>query len=698
MPDFKVISEMTPKGDQPPAIDRLAANIMQGQPHNVLLGVTGSGKTFTMAHVVERVNKPTLVVSHNKTLAAQLYQEFKELFPENAVGYFVSYYDYYQPEAYIPQRDIYIEKDASRNDDLDRLRLSATSSLISRRDVVIVASVSCIFGLGSPEDYKASVLTIRVGQGTDRDEMLRKLVSLQYERCDVEFKRGTFRVRGDVVEIYPSYEEMVYRVEMFGDEIERIELVHPVSGESLASDKQVFVYPAVHYMMPEDRIEASVASIREELEARLWELKRQGKLLEAQRLAARTKYDIEMIMEVGYCPGIENYSRHLNGMPPGSRPYTLIDYFSDDYLLIIDECHATIPQLHAMHGGDRSRKQTLVDHGFRLPSCLDNRPLRFEEFEEMWNRTLFVSATPGDYELGKCGGQVVEQVIRPTGLIDPEVEVRSAVGQVADLLEQIKTRAAAGERVLITTLTKRMAEDLSQFIQAEGIRGRYLHSEIDTLERVEIIRELRAGKFDVLVGVNLLREGLDLPEVSLVAILDADKEGFLRNETSLVQTIGRCARNVNAHVVLYADQVTSSMQRAISETHRRRTIQQRYNEEHGITPETIRKAIRSGLEAEVSARKSAREAARLTEEQYDQQELLRILEEQMLAAAEALEFERAAELRDRIKKIEEEPQIVPGGTLLEDGNRSGRAETAEADAPTLRPRRKSKPSRRRTKR
>jgi len=689
---------MSPQGDQPQAIDGLVRGFSAGERFQCLLGVTGSGKTFTMAHAIEQIGLPALVVSHNKTLAAQLYEEFKELFPHNAVEYFVSYYDYYQPEAYIPQRDIYIEKDASRNDDLDRLRLSATSSLISRRDVIIVASVSCIFGLGSPEDYKASVVGLRIGDRIDRDELLRKLVALQYDRNDVDFKRSTFRVRGDVIEVYPSYEEIAYRIELFGDEVERLELVHPVTAEGLASQERLFIYPAVHYVMPEDRIEQAVQSIREELEERLWELKRQGKLLEAQRLAARTKYDVEMILEVGYCSGIENYSRHLNGMPPGARPYTLIDYFPSDYLLIIDESHATIPQLHAMHAGDRSRKTVLVDHGFRLPSCLDNRPLRFEEYEQMWHHVLFVSATPGPYELEKCGGQVVEQIIRPTGLIDPEVEVRAARGQVSDLLEEIKIRAAVGERVLVTTLTKRMAEDLSQYIQAEGIRGRYLHSEIDTLERVEILRDLREGKFDVLVGVNLLREGLDLPEVSMVAILDADKEGFLRNETSLVQTIGRCARHVNAHVFLYADDITPSMQRAIDETHRRRGIQQRFNEEHGITPVTIRKAIRSGLETEVSARRTVREAAKLSEQQFDRQELLRMLEEEMLEASEALEFERAAELRDRIKAIKENEAALTAPSNADNGERTDAIETPSGAGSSQEPRKNKRRTGRRTNR
>jgi len=658
MDRFELVTDMTPKGDQPQAIEKLIAGFRSGKKFQCLLGVTGSGKTFTMAHVIAALNKPTLVISHNKTLAAQLYEEFRELFPHNAVEYFVSYYDYYQPEAYIPQRDIYIEKDASRNDDLDRLRLSATTSLMTRRDVIIVASVSCIFGLGSPEDYKASVVHIRVGQSIDRDELLRRFVDLQYQRNDIDFKRGTFRVHGDVVEIWPAYEEFACRIEFWGDEVERIELINPVSGETLSRDEQIFIYPAVHYVMPEDRIERALKSIEGELEERLAELKSQGKLLEAQRLAARTRYDMELIREVGYCPGIENYSRHLAGAPPGSRPYTLIDYFPDDYLLIIDESHVTIPQLHAMYHGDRSRKEVLVEHGFRLPSCLDNRPLRFEEFEEMWNQVLFVSATPGPYELEKCGGEVVEQIIRPTGLVDPVIHVHPARGQVQDLMERIKQRVAAGERALVTTLTKRLAEDLSAYLQQQGYRTRYLHSEIDTLDRVEILRELREGKFDVLVGVNLLREGLDLPEVSLVAILDADKEGFLRSETSLIQTIGRCARNVNAEVVLYADTVTPSMQRAIDETNRRRQIQLKYNAEHGITPETIRKEIRRGLELQLQARKKAREVLHLDEDTYDLQELIETLEREMYEAAERLEFERAAEIRDRIKQLKESPVLA----------------------------------------
>ncbi|UCG15277.1 MAG: excinuclease ABC subunit UvrB [Phycisphaerales bacterium] len=656
---FKLVTDLQPRGDQPEAIEKLASALGGGADHQCLLGVTGSGKTFTMAHVIERLNKPTLVISHNKTLGAQLFEEFRELFPESAVEYFVSYYDYYQPEAYIPQRDIYIEKDASRNNDLDRLRLSATSSLVSRKDVVIVASVSCIFGLGSPEDYKASVIGIRVGQTIDRDALLKRFVDLQYSRNPLDLDRGKFRVRGDVVEIQPAYEQFAYRIEMFGDEIERIELINPLTGEGLASEQKLFIYPAVHYVMPEDRIEAAVKSIEEELEQRLSEFRRHGKLLEAQRLAARTRYDMEMMLEVGYCSGIENYSRHLAGTAPGAKPYTLMDYFPKDYLLIIDESHVTIPQLRAMYAGDRSRKEVLVEHGFRLPSCLDNRPMRFDEFAGMWNQVIFVSATPGPYELDLCGGEVVEQIIRPTGLVDPMLEVSPARGQVADLLQRVSERVAVGDRVLITTLTKRLAEDLAQYIRQEGYRCRYLHSEIDTLERVDILKALRTGDFDVLVGVNLLREGLDLPEVSMVAIMDADKEGFLRSETSLIQTIGRSARNVNARVVLYADRTTPSMQRAIDETNRRRQIQLAYNREHGVTPQTIIKAIRSGLESELSARRLAAQVVRESELELDRTELLADLEHQMLQAAEELDFERAARLRDRIREIKEAPQLAP---------------------------------------
>jgi excinuclease ABC subunit B len=660
MGQFQVVSPFKPEGDQPQAIDKLVAGIQSGSRFQTLMGVTGSGKTFTMAHTIARINKPTLVISHNKTLAAQLYEEFKELFPHNAVGYFVSYYDYYQPEAYIPQRDIYIEKDASRNDDLDRLRLSATSNLVSRSDVLLVASVSCIFGLGSPADYKASVLPIRRGVQTDRDEMLRKLIDLQYARNDIDFKRATFRVRGDVVELHPSYEQFAYRIEFFGDEVTAIDAVNPLTGEVLRSEDQIFIYPAVHYVMPEERVHGAVQSIREELERQVMHLRGQGKLLEAQRLLARTKYDMEMILEVGYCSGIENYSRHLDGRKPGEKPFTLLDYFPRDFLLIIDESHVTLPQIHAMFNGDRQRKTVLVDHGFRLPSALDNRPLKFEEFETMWNQVVYVSATPGKYELEKTGGEVVEQVIRPTGLVDPEIVVHPAQGQVPHLLTQIKERVAQGQRVLVTALTKRLAEDLSAYIQEAGIRGRYLHSEIETLERVEILGDLRKGEFDVLVGINLLREGLDLPEVSMVAILDADKAGFLRSETSLIQTIGRAARNVDAKVILYADTITPAMQKAMDETSRRRKIQVQYNAEHGITPKTIEKAIRTGIESEVKARRTVREAIHESVNQFDQAELIRLLEEEMLEAAKNLEFERAAQLRDKLNEMKGIPIIKTG--------------------------------------
>ncbi|MFH1108820.1 MAG: excinuclease ABC subunit UvrB [Planctomycetota bacterium] len=668
---FELVSPFGPKGDQPAAITKLTDAFRGGARYQCLLGVTGSGKTFTTANVIADLNRPTLVISHNKTLAAQLYEEFRELFPRNAVEYFVSYYDYYQPEAYIPQRDIYIEKDASRNDDLDRLRLSATSSLVSRDDAIIVASVSCIFGLGSPEDYKAAVCVLNVGTSIDRDELLKRFVDLQYNRNDLDFKRGTFRVRGDVIELHPAHEQFAYRIEMFGDEIEKLEMINPLTAQSLGKLERVFVFPTVHYVMPEDRIASATANILEELDKRVMEFRRHGKLLEAQRLIARTKYDVEMIREVGYCSGIENYSRHLNGTAAGAKPYTLVDYFPKDFLLVIDESHATLPQVRAMFNGDRARKETLVEHGFRLPSCLDNRPMRFEEFQGMWRQVLFLSATPGPIELELCGGEVVEQIIRPTGLVDPPIEVHPARGQVPDLLQRIAQRAAAHERVLVTTLTKRLAEDLSKYIQQEGFRGKYLHSDIDTLERVAILKELREGKFDVLVGVNLLREGLDLPEVSLVGILDADKEGFLRSETSLIQTIGRTARNVNAQVVLYADTVTPSMQRAMDETNRRRALQLKYNEDYGITPATVEKEIRSTLEKMVNAYKVAAEAVELSEEELDRTELIALLEKDMLEAAEALEFERAARLRDRIEELKQVPELSAEAPPDTESRRSG---------------------------
>ncbi len=669
---FKLNNQFRPSGDQPQAIERLAQGLREGRKFQTLMGVTGSGKTFTMANVIAQFDRPVLVISHNKTLAAQLYEEFKELFPQNAVEYFVSYYDYYQPEAYIPQRDIYIEKDASRNADLDRLRLSTTTSLSSRRDCIVVASVSCIFGLGSPEDYKASMVALRVGDTCERNTLLGRLADIQYTRNDIDFQRGTFRVRGDVVELHPSYESFAIRIEFFGDMIEQINYINPTSAEILAVENQVFIYPAQHYVIPGERIALAVEGIKAELEWRLGQLRSEGKLLEAQRLQARTMYDLEMIQEVGYCSGIENYSRHLAGLPAGARPYTLVDYFPKDFLLIIDESHVTLPQVRAMWAGDRSRKEVLVEHGFRLPSALDNRPLRFEEFHDLWNQVVFVSATPAPYEMGKCNNEVVEQIIRPTGLLDPEIFVFPAGNQVQHLLGEIEKRAAAKERVLVTTLTKRMAEQLSDYVTKRGFRCRYLHSEVETLERIEILRDLRLGEFDVLIGVNLLREGLDLPEVSCVAILDADKEGFLRSQTSLIQTIGRTARNVNATVFLYADRVTDSMQKAIDETNRRRTIQLAYNQEHGITPETIRKEIRKSLTEQIKAEHIARAAIRLDETEYDQVEMAAQVEREMFEAAEALDFERAAALRDQLRELKELPELIASSRTKKDVARKTR--------------------------
>jgi excinuclease ABC subunit B len=658
MAEFKLNSAFKPAGDQPQAISRLVEGLHANKKFQTLMGVTGSGKTFTMANVIAQFNRPTLVVSHNKTLAAQLYEEFKELFPENAVEYFVSYYDYYQPEAYIPQRDIYIEKDASKNADLDRLRLSTTTSLSTRDDCIIVASVSCIFGLGSPEDYKASVVAVRTGDRIDRNELLGRFADMQYTRNDIDFQRGTFRVRGDVVELHPSYESFAVRFEFFGDTIEQISYINPISAETLAVESQVFIYPSQHYIMPTERITPAVEGIKAELKERLQELQQDGKLLEAQRLDARTRYDIEMMQEVGYCSGIENYARHLSGLPPGARPYTLIDYFPDDFLVFIDESHVTIPQFRAMWAGDRSRKEVLIEHGFRLPSALDNRPLRFEEFQENWANVIFVSATPGPFEMAGCNNEVVEQIIRPTGLIDPQLFVHPAKNQVSHLLGEIEKRVKSKERMLVTTLTKRMAEDLAGFITKRGFRCRYLHSEINTLERIEILRDLRKGEFDVLVGINLLREGLDLPEVSAVAILDADKEGFLRSQTALVQTIGRTARNINATVFLYADRVTESMQKAIDETERRRKIQLKYNKEHNITPETIKKEVRKGLSEQIKARATARKAARFETGEYEKVELAGQIEKEMLEAAQNLDFERAAFLRDQLRELKELPELV----------------------------------------
>jgi excinuclease ABC subunit B len=649
---FQLVSPFQPAGDQPQAIARLTEGLREGRKHQVLMGVTGSGKTYTMANVIQHVGRPTLVLSHNKTLAAQLYAEFRDFFPYNAVHYFVSYYDYYQPEAYIPQRDIYIEKDASINQEIDRLRLAATSALVSRRDCIIVASVSCIYGLGSPDAYREMMVSLETGTPVDRDEILSRLVDIQYDRNDVEFVRGKFRVRGDTIEVWPSYEEFAVRIELWGDDVEQLTRINPTSGEVIDRLKQLFIYPAKHFVLPEERIHSAVASIKAELAERLEILRQTGKLLEAQRLSARTRFDIEMLSEAGYCPGIENYSRHLSGRPAGSTPDTLYSYFPPDFLLFVDESHVTLPQVRGMYAGDFSRKSTLVEHGFRLPSALDNRPLRFDEWEQKIHQVIYVSATPGPLELERTGGEIVEQVIRPTGLLDPEIDIVPARGQVPHLLCEIRKRAAVGERVLVTTLTKRLAEDLSHYLGEQDVRCKWLHSELDAFERVELLRDLRAGEFDCLVGVNLLREGLDLPEVSMVAVLDADKEGFLRSETSLMQTIGRAARNVNAKVILYGDTVTASMQQAVEETRRRRELQEAYNREHGITPETIKKVIRAGIEAEAAAHLRANAAVgRQGEEEVITSEYLNELEAEMYAAAEALDFERAATLRDRIESM-----------------------------------------------
>jgi len=654
MSKFDLVSEFPPAGDQPKAIDALVRGFEEGKHDQVLLGVTGSGKTFTMANVIARLNRPTLVLSHNKTLAAQLYGEFREFFPNNAVAYFVSYYDYYQPEAYIPARDIYIEKDSSINEEIDRLRLLATSALVSRRDVVVVASVSCIYGLGSPKDYLEMMVPLQIGDVIDRDQLLLKLVDIHYERNDYELARGRFRARGDVIEVWPAYEELAFRIELWGDEVESLSIINPLTGEESKKQQDIYIYPAKHFVMPMERIEKAVLEIEAELHHRLEEFKKQGKLLEAQRLQARTRYDVELLREAGFCPGIENYSRALADRKPGEPPYTLLDFFPDDGLIMVDESHVTIPQIRAMWAGDNSRKTTLVEHGFRLPMALDNRPLKFDEWNARPGQRLFVSATPADWELEQTKGEVVEQIIRPTGLVDPTIHIVPARGQVPHLMSEIRKRAEVGERVLVTTLTKRLSEDLTTFLLEEGIRCKWLHSELDAIERVEILRELREGKFDAVIGVNLLREGLDLPEVSLVAILDADKEGFLRSATSLIQTIGRSARNVNAEVFLYADTVTPSMQEAIDETNRRRELQVAYNEEHGITPETIRKAIRRGIEEEIQARQVVQQAAGVDDTQYITQEFVNELEAEMLSAAENLEFERAAQLRDRVLQLKQQ--------------------------------------------
>ncbi len=648
---FKLKTDLTPKGDQAEAARKLQEGIIAGYRFQTLLGATGTGKTLTDALVVEEVQKPTLVIAHNKTLAAQLCSEFRALFPDNAVEYFVSYYDYYQPEAYVPQSDTYIEKDASINDEIDRLRHRATSALLERTDVLIVASVSCIYGLGSPEDYKEMTVSLKLGEEADRDGILRDLVRIQYVRNDIGFTRGTFRVRGDVVEIIPAYEENVIRIEFFGDEVDRIIQVDAVTGEILEERESVTIFPATHFITNEERLKRAIVSIEEELEERLAFLRGRGKLLEAQRLEQRTRYDLEMLREVGYCQGIENYSRHLTGRQPGEPPATLLDYFPPDFLIVIDESHVTLPQLHAMHAGDRSRKQNLVEYGFRLPSAYDNRPLTFNEFEARVNQLIFASATPGRYEFD-VSKQVVEQIIRPTGLVDPEIAVRPTRNQIDDLLAEIQDRVKANERVLVTTLTKKMAEDLTDYLVEVGVKARYLHSEVQTLERVEILRDLRLGEFDVLVGINLLREGLDLPEVSLVAILDADKEGFLRSETSLVQTIGRAARNVNGKVIMYADSVTQSMERAIDETYRRRNIQMEYNKRHGITPESVKKAIHDITEMLKAAEdEPVYELEETALSHKEAAKLIRALEDEMYKAAQALEFEHAAELRDKIRDL-----------------------------------------------
>ncbi len=655
MPDFHVISDFQPMGDQPQAIEKLTAGIRAGHRHQTLMGVTGSGKTFVMSKVLEQVQRPCLVLSHNKTLAAQLYAEFKEFFPDNAVEYFVSYYDYYQPEAYIAKTDTYIEKDSSINDEIDRLRHAATQALFTRRDTLIVASVSCIYGLGDPSEYGNVVITLKKGETRKRDKILRHLIDIQYDRNDVDFARGNFRVRGDTLDIYPAYEDVAVRVEFWGDTIERIVTLDPLTGEILGNRDRVDIYPAKHFVTNAERLQQAMESIKKELEERLAEMKAQGKILEAARLEQRTHFDLEMLAETGYCSGVENYSRHLAGRQPGDRPWTLLDYFPDDYLLFVDESHMSLPQVRGMYAGDRARKQVLVDYGFRLPSALDNRPLTFPEFEKHVNQAVYVSATPGPYEQEKSA-QIVEQVIRPTGLVDPTIEIKPTQGQVDDLLAQLKGRVARGERALVTTLTKRMAEDLADYLHELGIKVHYLHSEIETLERVEILRDLRLGVYDVVVGINLLREGLDLPEVSLVAILDADKEGFLRSQWSLIQTMGRAARHLNGHVIMYADTITGSMRRAIDETDRRRRIQTAYNQEHGIVPQGIVKSVRD-LTSRIQVLRDSRKPEYHVGTGVPKEEmahLVKELERQMKEAAKNLEFEKAALLRDQIVELRKE--------------------------------------------
>ncbi len=657
MASFKIVSDFHLTGDQPQAVDKLVEGLNKGYREQTLLGVTGSGKTFIMANVIERVQRPTLVICHNKTLAAQLATEFREFFPESAVGYFVSYYDYYQPEAYIPSTDTYIEKETDINEEIDKLRHAATRALFERRDVVIVASVSCIYSLGAPEEYHSFALTVKRNENYNRDKLVRRLVDMQYVRDDFELTRGKFRIRGDTLEIQPAYEEMALRIEFWGDEIDHIVEIDPLTGELLAQCEQVDIYPAKHFVTPHDKLMAAIGDIREELKERLEELKAQGKLLEAQRLEARTNYDIEMLQEVGYCTGVENYSRHLQRRAPGSTPWTLLDYFPDDYLLFIDESHMTLPQIRGMYHGDISRKQTLVDYGFRLPSALDNRPLNFGEFQKHVNQAIYVSATPAQYEY-EHSHQIVEQLIRPTGLVEPSMKIKPVKGQIDDLIYQIRTRVDKGERCLVTTLTKRMAEELCDYLREMEIKTHYLHSEIETLERVEILRDLRLGVYDVVVGINLLREGLDLPEVSLVAILDADKEGYLRSKEALIQTMGRAARHVNAHTIMYADSVTKSMQGAMAETQRRRRIQEAYNKEHGITPQGIKKAIKDITERVqvVAETRTPYIAAPISPEEMHR--LIKQLESQMKKAAKNLEFEKAALLRDRIIELRKDEEAI----------------------------------------
>ena len=647
---FKLVSEYKPTGDQPQAIEKLSDGILEGKKYQTLLGVTGSGKTFTMANIIQRVQRPTLVLAHNKTLAGQLYSEFKEFFPENNVEYFVSYYDYYQPEAYIPSSDTYIEKDSSVNDEIDKLRHSATAALFETRDVIVVASVSCIYGLGDPIDYENMTVSLRPGMKIERNTMLKKLINMQYTRNELDFKRGTFRAKGDIVEIYPSdYGESAVRVEFWGDEVEKISEINPLTGKNVASRNHIMIFPNSHYVTTADKMERAIKTIREEMEEQVKYFKSQGKLIEAQRIEERTNFDLEMMQETGFCQGIENYSRHISGREPGSAPFTLFDYFPKDFLLLIDESHATIPQVKAMYNGDRARKESLVKYGFRLPSAFDNRPLKFNEFEERINQVIFVSATPAEYEKEHSGKNVVEQIIRPTGLLDPKIEVKPVENQIDDLIAQIHERVEKNERVLVTTLTKKMAEDLTSYLAGLDIKVRYMHSDIKALERMDIIRDLRLGEFDVLVGINLLREGLDIPEVSLVAILDADKEGFLRSERSLIQTIGRAARNTDGKVIMYADELTDSMDKAISETNRRRKIQMQYNEEHGIVPQTIKKSVRDTIRASIVEE---------TTEKYELgkdaslEDIINKLTEEMLAHAEKMEFEEAAKLRDQIKELE----------------------------------------------